>query len=137
MTTLEQTKDYGLTYSWKLTGLRKVDTNGLEGVIIGTNWILTGTKENGVSGSFTGATPFKVEELNPDVFTSYNELSEETVLSWIKTQVVSYWDHINTQILKQIRDNTSVVVVVDENNLPWSPISGSVEVIPNPEIVTP
>lgn len=117
---------YGLEYSWKLTGLRKVDTNELGDVIIGTNWTLSGTDENGVSGSFTGATPFKIEDLNPNTFTEYNELSEEDVLNWIKDQVVSYWDHINAQILKQIRDNASVVVDVDEDNLPWSTPSGSV-----------
>lgn len=126
MATLEQTTDYGLEYSWKLTGLRKVDTNGLESVIIGTNWVLTGSDINGISGSFTGATPFKVENLNTASFTTYNELNEETVINWVKGEVTSYWDHINTQILKQIRDNTSPVVVISENDLPWSPISGSV-----------
>jgi hypothetical protein len=133
MAELNETNDiYGLGYHWKLTGLRKVNTNGLEGVIIGTNWVLTGTDSDGYSGNFTGATPFKVEELNVENFTNFNDLTEEQVLDWIQGVVYSipsYWEHINTQILKSIRDNKSPVDVISENDLPWSPLSGSTQPI--------
>jgi hypothetical protein len=127
-----------LEYEWKLTGLRKVDTNVLEGIIMGTNWTLTGTDEDGFSGTFTGATPFKVENLNTGSFTPYSELTEETVLSWIKDVVLgqpSYWEHINGQILKGVRDTKSPVVTVTENDLPWNPLSGSSVTPPQPELV--
>jgi hypothetical protein len=123
---------YGLEYEWKLTGLRKVNTNGLDGVIIGTNWKLIGTDGDGFSGDFTGATPFKVEDLNIETFTTYAELTEDTVLSWVIGVVItqpSYWEHINTQILKSIRDNKSPVDTIFENDLPWSPTSGSSAVV--------
>ena len=139
MAELNETNDiYGLEYEWKLTGLRKVDTNALEGIIMGTNWTLTGTDEDGFSGTFTGATPFKVENLNTGSFTPYSELTEETVLSWIKAVVLgqpSYWEHINGQILKGVRDTKSPVVTVTENDLPWNPLSGSSVTPPQPELV--
>lgn len=131
MAELNETNDiYGLTYEWKLTGLRKVDSNGLDGIVIGTNWKLTGTDADGFKGDFIGATPFKSENLNTGSFTPFNELTENTVLDWIKDVVFgnpSYWQHINTQILKSVRDVKSPVVTVSENDLPWSPLSGSSE----------
>jgi hypothetical protein len=130
MAELNETNDiYGLDYEWKLTGLRKVNTSGLDGVVIGTNWKLTGIDADGFSGSFTGATPFKVENMNTASFTQFNDLNENTVLSWIQGEVFkhpSYWEHINTQVLKFIRDNKSPVETIFENDLPWSPLSGSV-----------
>lgn len=124
----ETTAIYGLTYEWKLTGLRKVDTGGLDGIVIGTNWKLTATDVDGFKGEFTGATPFKVETLDTASFTPFAELTEDTVLNWIKGEVAnhpSYWEHINTQILKSVRDTKSPVETIMENDLPWSPISGS------------
>lgn len=137
---LNETNDiYGLIYEWKLTGLRKVDTGGLDGIVIGTNWKLKGTDADGFSGEFTGATPFKVETLDTASFTPFAELTENTVLNWVKGEVFkhpSYWEHINTQILKSVRDTKSPVVMIMENDLPWSPTSGSVvapEMITSPE----
>jgi hypothetical protein len=138
MAELNETNDiYGLEYQWKLVGLRKVNSGGLDGIIIGTNWELKGIDEDGVSGKFTGATPFKVENLNTASFTPYSELTEETILSWIKDVVLdspTYWEHINTQILKSVRDAKSPVDIITENDLPWSPSSGS-SVTPQPELV--
>jgi hypothetical protein len=139
MAELNETNNiYGLEYEWKLTGLRKVNTNGLDGIIMGTNWTLTGTDENGFSGTFTGATPFKIENLNTASFTPYSELTEEKVISWIKGSVLnqlSYWEHINVQILKALRDTKSPVVIVNENDLPWSPLSGSSPTPIQPDLV--
>jgi hypothetical protein len=73
-----------------------------------------------------------VEDLNIETFTTYAELTEDTVLSWVKGVVItqpSYWEHINTQILKSIRDNKSPVDTIFENDLPWSPTSGSSAVV--------
>lgn len=144
MAELNETTDiYGLTYEWKLTGLRKVDTGGLNGIVIGTNWKLTGTDVDGFKGEFTGATPFKVETLDTASFTPFAELTENTVLNWIKGEVAkhpSYWEHINTQILKFVRDNKSPVVTIMENDLPWNPLSGSSvtpEMITSPEPTGP
>ncbi len=139
MAELNETNDiYGLEYEWKLTGLRKVNSGGLDGIIMGTNWTVKGTDVDGFSATFTGATPFKVETLNTASFTPYSELTEEKVISWIQNVVLgqpSYWEHINVQILKGVRDTKSPVATVNENDLPWSPLSGSSVTPPQPELV--
>jgi hypothetical protein len=128
----------GLTYDWKLTSLRKQNTDNLSDVIVGTQWKLIGTDEDGNTGVFNGATPFEVRDLNGDGFVDYRDLTEELVLGWIKSQVsgstaANYMNHINQQIQKQINHTKYINMDVQERDLPWSPISGS-SVTPEPEI---
>jgi hypothetical protein len=121
-----------LTYDWKLTGLKKQNTNDLEHVIIGTNWRLDGTDEEGYVGSFAGATPFDLNEIESGSFVAYEQLTEELVLGWIKNVVSGsdavyphYWEHINEQINKHIDTLKWEKTEVGQANFPWSPISGS------------
>lgn len=128
----------GLTYEWKLTGLKKQNTENLSDVIVGTQWKLTGTDEDGYSGIFNGATPFEVQDLNGDGFVDYRDLTEELVLGWIKNHVSgsspsNYMAHINQQIQRQIDHTKFVRMDVSEQDLPWSPTSGST-VTPEPQI---
>lgn len=121
-----------LTYEWKLTGLKKQDTADLTDLVIGTQWKLTGTNANGTSGTFSGATPLDIPDADEVGFIPYEELTEELVLGWIKDLVAgnkptNYMDHINEQIIKQIRNTENVIKDVGEADLPWSPASGSVE----------
>ena len=128
----------GLTYDWKLVSLRKQNTETVSDVIVGTQWKLTGTDEDGYSGVFNGATPFEVQDLNADGFVDYRDLTEELVLGWIKNQVsgstpANYMNHINQQINRQIEHTKYVNMDVQERDLPWSPTSGSATT-PEPEI---
>ena len=126
------------TQSWSLKGLRKQNHEGLEGVIIGTNWEVVVTDDDGYSGKFTGATPFKVSDVNVSTFTSYNELTEEQVLGWIKNHVsgsntaTNYWEHIMGRIQKDIDGQRNVVQIVGETELPWYTGSLSGSVTPDP-----
>lgn len=128
----------GFTYEWKLTSLKKQNTETLSDVIVGTQWKLTGTDEDGYSGIFNGATPFQVQDLNGDGFIDYHDLTEELVIGWIQNYVSgsspsNYMNHINQQIQKQIDHTKFVTMDVSEVDLPWSPTSGS-SVAPEPEI---
>jgi hypothetical protein len=119
-----------LTYEWKLTGLKKQNTETLSDVIVGTQWTLTGTDIDGNIGTFSGATPFSHQDLNGDGFVDYRDLTEELVLDWIKNNVsgssgTNYMNHINEQIQKQINDVKFVKLDVNQSDLPWSPTSGS------------
>ena len=119
-----------LTYEWKLTGLRKQQTANLDNVVIGTFWKVTGTDEDGNTGEFSGATPFELSSVNTASFTAYADLTEEQVLNWIKQRVsgsaiTSYWDHINSVIIRDIDAKKYERVMVMETDLPWSPTSGS------------
>jgi hypothetical protein len=121
----------GLTYDWKLIGLKKQNSEIINDAIIGTQWKITATDEDGTVGTFTGATPFKISEINTGSFTEYAELTEEQVLGWIKNVVsgsnasTNYMEHINGQIAKEINSNKFTKLDVAEADLPWSPTSGS------------
>jgi hypothetical protein len=120
----------GLTYEWKLTGLRKQNSETVNDAVVGTQWKLTGTDEDGNQGSFSGATPFNINEVNTGSFIEYSSLTEAQVLNWVKNHVsgsspTSYMDHINGVILKEINSKKWTSVNVSETDLPWSPTSGS------------
>lgn len=121
----------GLTYDWKLIGLKKQTTDIVNDAIVGTQWKITATDEDGNVGTFTGATPFKLSEINTGSFIEYSELTEEQVLGWVKNHVsgsgnYNYMAHINEMIRKEIQSTKWTKIDVDEANLPWSPTSGSV-----------
>jgi hypothetical protein len=121
----------GLTYEWKLTGLRKQNSENVNDAVVGTNWKLTGTDEDGNVGTFSGATPFTISSINTGSFIEYSSLTEDIVLGWVKNYVsgsgpTNYMEHINKQIQKEIVATKWVKVEVDEANLPWSPTSGSI-----------
>jgi len=121
----------GYTYEWKLIGLKKQNSANINDAVVGTNWKLTATDEDGNVGTFTGATPFNINTINTASFTTYNDLTETQVIGWIKNHVsgsasTNYWPHINGVIEKQINDKKWVKLEVAEVDLPWSPTSGSV-----------
>jgi hypothetical protein len=109
-----------ITYTWKITSLKVKDEGNLTNAVVQTYWSKTGVDEDGNEGTFSGATPFTV---NPDdesgPFIPFEQLTEEDVLSWIKTIVVgSYEEHVNSKIKEQIEAKISPVV---EKTLPWAP----------------
>ena len=125
-----------LTYEWKLTGLKKRDTTDLTDLVIGTRWELKGTNEDGVFGTFSGATPLDIPDADEPGYIAYEDLTETQVLGWIQDIVsgsaaTNYMDHITEQIEKQITDKTYTLLEVQENDLPWSTTSGS-DVTPDP-----
>jgi hypothetical protein len=126
-----------MEYTWKITQLTKTNSGNIDNVIVGTRWEVTGTDEDGFSGTFIGATPFSLNTVEPDNFTPYEELTESQVLGWIKnvasgSSSTSYWGHINERINKAIDIEKNIRVSVDSKDLPWSPTSGSNETPPIP-----
>ena len=77
----------GYTYEWSLVGLRKQNTDTLSDVVVGTNWKVIATDEDGNVGTFVGATPFAPQDLNGDGFVDYRDLQEDLVLGWVKNLV--------------------------------------------------
>jgi hypothetical protein len=126
-----------MEYTWKITQLTKTNNNDIDNIIVGTRWTVTGTDSDGYEGTFTGATPFELNTVDPDNFTPYEQLNEAQVLLWIQNKVsgsapTSYWDHISERINKAIEVEKNIKVSVDSKDLPWSPVSGSEEVGPIP-----
>ena len=120
----------GLTYEWKLTGLKKQNGDTVNDAVVGTNWKLIGRDEDGNEGTFNGATPFSISSINTGSFTEYSSLTEEQVLGWVKDYVsgsgpTNYMPHINQMILREINSKKWTKIEVFESDLPWSPTSGS------------
>ena len=121
-----------LTYAWKLTGLKKGNTESAQDVVIGTRWELTGTDEDGISGTFSGATPFKLENVEFHNFVPYQDLDQDTVIGWIQAEVVGgYKDHVEQNIARQIEAVKSQVKDVQATDFPWA------EPIVEPEVKLP
>lgn len=88
--------------------------------VVQTYWQKIGTDENGNTGTFSGATPFTVDPTDESgPFIPFDQLTEEDVLTWIKSIVVgSYEEHVNGQIQKQIDEK---VTPITDAALPWAP----------------
>jgi hypothetical protein len=114
-----------LTYEWKIKSLKKQDDPSVEldDIIVQTYWECTGTDVDGNSGTFHGATPFEPDQVDPDDFTTYENLTEAQVLSWVQAVVdanPTYKAHIEEQIQKQIDEIARPKVEVSGDNLPWA-----------------
>ena len=114
-----------LTYTWAIKSLKKQDdpSTQLNDIIVQTYWTCTGTDENGNSGTFHGATPFEPDQIDPENFTSYEDLTEAQVLGWIEDVVngnPGYKTHIDEQIQKQIDAVVNPKIEVTGDQLPWA-----------------
>lgn len=117
----------GYTYEWKVTGLKKMNPTAvdLSNVIVGTQWKVIATNENGTTGEFTGATPFQLKNVETGSFIPYEELTEEIVIGWIKNvvsgsnPVTNYWSHIQGRIDKEISTKENTVTELLSHELPW------------------
>jgi hypothetical protein len=108
-----------MIYTWKITGLKRKNSNDAKNIIVQTYWKKIGTDQYGNTGEFSGATPFDVKEVDQNNFISYEDLTEETVIEWIKSIVVGdYEQHVNAQIQKQIDEKTNPEVE-DREEFPW------------------
>lgn len=114
-----------LTYTWAITGLKKQDDPSAElnDIIVQTYWTCTGTDADGNSGTFHGATPFEPDLVDPDNFTTYENLTEAQVLGWIQDLVINdqtYKEHIDERIQEQIDAIVRPTTEVDADALPWA-----------------
>ena len=113
------------TYTWAVTSLKVKDEINAEGetltnAVVQTYWKVKGTDENGNTGEFSGATPFSAKTVAAGSFVPFAELTEETVLGWIKAVVDNdqvYKKHIDEQMQKMIDQHT--VVEKSGSDLPW------------------
>jgi hypothetical protein len=112
-----------LTYTWKITGLKTRDEGGKTDAVVQTYWQKIGTDSDGNEGTFSGATPFTINETDSTDFIPFNELTESTAIEWIKQVVIgSYEEHVNEQIQRQIDEKKSNI---RESSLPWATPEGN------------
>lgn len=111
-----------LTYDWKITALKKASGGNLSNVIVQTYWNVVGTDENGNEGAYSGATPFDLSKVDPNNFVTYESLTEEMVIGWIKNAVLgSFNDFVEGQIQDQIASISTEPDQVNDGDFPWSP----------------
>lgn len=110
-----------LTYTWELTGMKLQSDGEVQNAVVQTYWKCTGKHSTGFSGTFSGATPFSLADIDPNNFTPYDQLTEAQVLGWVEAAAASYMDHINEQIEKQIALEMMPETDVNEGNFPWDP----------------
>jgi hypothetical protein len=113
-----------ITYTWEVTGMKTTTFNDTPDIVVQTYWKKIGTDENGNEGTFSGATPFPLNNMPAGTsFIPFEDLTEADVLSWIQAVVVgNYADHVNGQILKQINEKKNPIV---EPPLPWAPVTNT------------
>ena len=108
-----------ITYTWTVKNIKTATEGSNVDAIVNTYWELTGTDEDGVSGTFTGATPFTSVNVPSNQFIKFEELTEETVLSWIQPVVTGqYEQHVKTQIQKKINEAKGQRAY---KAMPWAP----------------
>jgi hypothetical protein len=116
-----------ITYTWKLTSLKKRNVGSLNDVVFQTYWQKTGTDENGNTGTFSGATPFDPSKIDQSSFVSFEQLTEAVVLEWIKGVVIgSYEEHVNGEIARQIESKKITTSELSAGQFPWDPPTSGV-----------
>lgn len=117
-----------LTYTWKIDSLKVKDEENVDGAtlpeaVYQTYWTITGTNSSGQSGTWSGATPFSAKNVPANSFVAFKDLTEETVLGWVKNVVNSdagYKAHIDEQLLKRIDEQFGNAKDVGADALPWA-----------------
>lgn len=108
-----------ITYTWEVTGIKVKNTESFQNAIVQTYWRKIGT-DGEHTAQFSGATPFDADQIDPNNFTSLDQLTEEMVIGWIKNVVVDdYEEHVNGRIEKAINDMKNPESEIEGDALPW------------------
>jgi hypothetical protein len=106
-----------ITYTWEVTGIKTRADGPHDNAVVQTTWKKVGTNEAGLTGEFLGATPFSAADVPVAEFVPLDQLTEESVLEWIKSAVVGdYESHVNSQIQYKIERQIAV-----DTRMPWGP----------------
>jgi hypothetical protein len=120
-----------ITYTWSVTGIKVATQNSNTNAVVQTYWKKIGTDEAGNTGEFVGGTPLSAANVTPEDFISYDSLTEDTVLTWIKAAVAgAHEEHANQKIFEQIEKKKSDASV-HQVKMPWSDFD-PYDATPNP-----
>jgi hypothetical protein len=113
-----------LVLNYELTGMKLRSDAEVTNAVVQTYWKCHGhsADQPDFTGTFSGATPFDLNTIDPDTFTPYDQLTEAQVLEWIEAVVndnPSYKEHIEEQITAQIAAQVAPETDVDEGQFPW------------------
>lgn len=117
-----------LTYAWTINSLKLKDETNHEGATLNravyqTHWTITGTNSAGQSGSWAGATPLSAANVPAGSFVAFDDLTEDTVIGWIKNIVendAAYMEHITERLTLDIEEKFGTTEEIEEKSLPWA-----------------
>jgi hypothetical protein len=103
-----------ITYTWSISKLDCAPAeNGLTNIVKVIHWGLVGVDESGVSASMSNSYP--LPSPSPEAFTDYSTLTQETVISWLESNLdVGY---IKSRLSNQIASQYNPPIT--SLPLPW------------------
>lgn len=112
------------TYTWKINSFRKRNEpylgppdTGLVNVIVSADWSVIGTDSIGNFSEYRTTSIFRPQS---DGFIPYENLTEETILNWIRSNLTQFdYSVIDESIIRDI-DDTASTVTVKSNKFPWN-----------------
>ncbi len=78
------------TYTWRITNLEAIrEQDSLTNVVATAWWILEGRDENGKYARHWGVQQLNTDNINPDTFTTYENLTEAQVITWVENTLIN------------------------------------------------
>ena len=113
-----------MNYTYSILGLRKKTIGEYSDVICGITWRKIGTAEDGLQGKCDTYDDLGIDETNVNLFVGngfvgYSELTEETIINWIKTVRRRSQEDIDLKIREDIESQIRQGSEVDNESLPW------------------
>ena len=116
-----------MNYTWNITGIKKKSVGDTTDFVYQVYWSKTGTNSEGATGYCQGAVLYEDPDdgVDSNTFISFEDLTEEVVLSWVKSQISSDEEEaINSRIDRDIEMSETIIEEERRNNftntLPWS-----------------
>lgn len=108
-----------ITYSWKVVRMNTKNDGEIENAVIQVYWVKKGVDDNGIEGECAGESKFNINEIVPEQFVPFEELTEEIILGWILSTInPAYHEGIDAQIQKMIDSKADPIF---DRGLPWEP----------------
>lgn len=111
-----------MNYIYSILGLRKKTIGEYSDVICGITWRKIGTAEDGYQGKCDTYDDLEIDETNINLFVGsgfvgYSELTEETIINWIKTGRLQ--EDVDLKIREDIESQIRQGSEVPNGSLPW------------------
>ena len=126
------------TYNFSLISLKKENLENLQNAILEVNWCLNCNDDDNNCASFYNKTKFNLNDVDSQNFITYEDLTEEVVINWVKDSLGfetngNEWLAIKYMVDIEIENKYNQKRMVYSHQFPWSteselttPTSGSI-----------
>ena len=111
-----------MNYTWSIKCLGLRDYGEFKNVVVNVNWTKTGTNDLGIIGYYGSTSELIIPEaFNSDTFITYENLTEELLLTWVKSIITNEdEEYANKLIFDQIDNQMNPMRYAIDDKLPWS-----------------